>query len=214
VIMMKRILQSVLLCLMTGCILFHEQAFVTAKVQKRVAADGTIEYYNTKTPSRFYKVRKKKIKFKSKFNPLIEKIAKAKGVDPYLVQCVVKVESNFNPDALSPAGAMGLMQIMQATGRYYDLENPFDPEENLTVGITHLASLLKKLGGDIPLALAAYHAGLGRVKKSMSIPPIKSTIAYVNKIMYYYHGKKDYSCIVKRLYQRIDKDGTLHIYSK
>jgi soluble lytic murein transglycosylase-like protein len=137
-----------------------------------------------------------------------------KGIDPYLVKCIIKVESNFNPKALSVAGAMGLMQIMQETGRAYELEDPFDPEENLRVGITHFASLYTYFDKKIPLTLAAYHAGLGRVKKRMAVPPIKSTIDYVNRIMYYYSGKKDYSQDVKKLYTRIDKEGTIHIYSK
>ncbi|MCP4133591.1 MAG: lytic transglycosylase domain-containing protein [bacterium] len=180
-----------------------------SKVYKRLHPDGTLEFYNK--PARARK-RTKRV-FTSKYNGLIETISKEENVDPYLVKCIVKVESNFNPNAVSVAGAMGLMQLMQATAGMYDVHNPFDPEENLRAGIKHFGSLLRTLKNDVALALAAYHAGLGRVKKRMAVPPIKSTMAYVKKIMYLYKGHTNVAPQVKKLYKRIDKEGTLYLYN-
>ena len=86
----------------------------------------------------------------------------------------------------------------------------------MDAGIRHLKSLLGYFKNDVPLSLAAYHAGIGRVKKRMALPPIQSTIDYVNTIMYLYTGeKKSYSeTAVRRLYKRIESDGTIVIYSK
>ena len=185
------------------------------KVYKRIQRDGTVEYYNkngTATNSRY----KGNSNLASKFDECIEKLSSHHGVDPRLVKCIIKVESDFNPDAVSSAGAMGLMQIMQETADYYFLDNPFDPTKNIETGIRHFKSLLGYFKNDVPLSLAAYHAGIGRVKKRMSLPPIQSTIDYVNAVMRLYTGeKKDYSeSAVKRLYKRIEHDGTIVIYSR
>jgi len=145
---------------------------------------------------------------------MINRISREEKLDPYLIKCIIKVESNFQPDAVSVAGAMGLMQLMQATARLYNVNDPLNPEENLKAGIKHFNSLMNYFNSDIPLALAAYHAGLGRVRKNMAVPPIKSTINYVNRIMFLYNGTRKNSDKVKRLYKRIDRDGTIHIYSR
>ncbi|MBN2158681.1 MAG: lytic transglycosylase domain-containing protein [Spirochaetes bacterium] len=186
-----------------------------AKVYKRVNPDGSIELYN-KNEGRRSKASGASRSISSKFDELIETVSARHGMDSRLIKCIIKIESDFNPEAVSPAGAMGLMQLMQETADYYFLENPFDPEKNIDTGVRHFKSLYDYFKNDIPLALAAYHAGLGRVKKNMSLPPIQSTIDYVNAVMHLYTGKKDrYSATaVRRLYKRIEKDGTIVIYSK
>jgi soluble lytic murein transglycosylase-like protein len=182
-----------------------------AKVYKRVLQDGTVEFYNKKEnagPHRFPQG------LASRFDGLIEKLSSQYGVDPLLVKSIIKVESNFNPNAVSPAGAMGLMQIMQDTAGYYRLENPFDPERNIETGVRHLKSLLAFFENNVALSLAAYHAGLGRVK-NRRLPPIRATIDYVNRVMLLYTGKASYAeTFVRRLYKRIERDGTIVIYSK
>ncbi len=181
-------------------------------IKKRIRKDGTIEYYSeTDEPV----VPFKKHNFKSPHNKLIEKISTEHAVDPYLIKCIIKVESNFKEDAVSVAGAMGLMQIMQVVARIYEVKDPLSPEENLNAGIKHFKTLLNYFKNKIPLSLAAYHAGIGRVKKNMKIPPIKSTIAYVKRIMFLYTGKKEnIEQKVRKLYKRIDKEGMIEIYSK
>jgi soluble lytic murein transglycosylase-like protein len=181
------------------------------KISKRLHPDGTVEYYgrgDTRVSGKPLKIQP------SKFDAAIEKAAQKRGLDPFLIKCIIKVESDFNPGAVSAAGAMGLMQVMQETANYYKIEDALDPEQNLYAGTNHFAGLLKYFDGDIPLALAAYHAGLGRVKKNRSIPPIKATVDYVNTVMRYFGHEGDYAISIKRLYSRIEKDGTLIIFSK
>ena len=115
------------------------------------------------------------------YGQLIENLATVHGVDPYLVKALVKVESNYRPRARSPKGAMGLMQIMPATARRYSVSNPFDPKSNLEAGIKHLKSLLSRF--DVSVALAAYNAGEGAVRKFGGIPPYRETRNYVRKVL-------------------------------
>ncbi|MGL4370217.1 MAG: lytic transglycosylase domain-containing protein, partial [Spirochaetota bacterium] len=133
-------------------------------------------------------------------DPIIEKYAAKYNMDPFLIKCVIKVESDFKKDAVSVAGAGGLMQLMQYTAWQYGVTDRTDPEQNIRAGTAHLSSLLNSLSGDVPLALAAYHAGLSRVKKKMAVPAIRSTVDYVNLIMFYYTGEKNYIVKYSRIY--------------
>lgn len=185
-----------------------------AEIKKRTLRDGTLDYYNQGPVVPI--VPGKKINFTSPYLPLIESISAGEGMDPYLIKCIIKVESNFNPNAVSVAGAMGLMQIMQDIARSYNVKDPLDPEENLRAGIKHFKWLLGYFRGDIPLALAAYHAGVGRVRKRMAVPPIRATVDYVNGILKLYSGQGSAGLEerVKKLYRRIREDGTIDIYGR
>ncbi|MBV8207611.1 MAG: lytic transglycosylase domain-containing protein, partial [Acidobacteria bacterium] len=108
------------------------------------------------------------------------------SVDANLVRAVIKVESNFNPNAVSRKGAMGLMQLMPATARELNVSDPFDPEQNLEAGVRHLKSLLETNSGDVPRTLAAYNAGQGAVARSGGIPPYAETRNYVRQITHLY----------------------------
>jgi len=112
----------------------------------------------------------------------IEQAAAQHQVDPNLVRAMVKVESNFNPQAVSRKGAMGLMQLMPATARSLNVNNPFDPQENVDAGVRYMKNLLRNFGGDVRLSLAAYNAGEGAVARSRGIPHITETQNYVKQI--------------------------------
>jgi soluble lytic murein transglycosylase-like protein len=118
----------------------------------------------------------------------IEQAANKHNVDPNLVRSVIKVESNFNPNAVSRKGAMGLMQLMPQTARQLRVTNPFDPEQNVDAGVRHLKSLMESYGGDVKLTLAAYNAGAGAVARSAGIPRYTETRNYVRRITNLYYG--------------------------
>jgi soluble lytic murein transglycosylase-like protein len=115
------------------------------------------------------------------------------NVDPNLVRAVVKVESNFNSNAVSRKGAMGLMQLMPTTARQLNVKNPFDPEQNVDAGVRHLKQLLQNYNGDVNLTLAAYNAGAGAVARSAGVPHFAETQNYVRRITNLYYGGFDLS---------------------
>lgn len=110
------------------------------------------------------------------------------NVDPNLVRAVIKVESNFNSNAVSSKGAMGLMQLMPKTARELKVKNPFDPQQNVDAGVRHLKYLLENYNGDVNLTLAAYNAGQGAVRRSAGVPQYSETQDYVRKITRLYYG--------------------------
>ena len=113
---------------------------------------------------------------------LIRDVASREGLDEQLVKAVVEAESNFDPKAVSPAGAKGLMQLMDGTARALGVRNPFDPESNLAGGARYLKAMLEKFGS-LPLALAAYNAGPGAVERYAGIPPYSETKSYVERVL-------------------------------
>jgi soluble lytic murein transglycosylase-like protein len=119
----------------------------------------------------------------------IDAAASRHNVDPSLVRAVIKVESNFNPNAVSRKGAMGLMQLMPQTARQLNVVNPFDPQQNVDAGVRHLKQLMENYGGDVKLSLAAYNAGAGAVARSAGIPRFGETRNYVKRITQLYYGK-------------------------
>ena len=154
-----------------------------------VAPDGSIVFTNT--PS---KATKAVPGFKTErrstgaalpataFDPFIDQVASEFQLEPALIKAVALVESGFNPGAKSPKGARGLMQLMPSTARSYGVRNIHDPYENLRAGANHLRSLLDEFNGDLTLALAAYNAGSGAVRKHGGVPRYRETQDYVRKV--------------------------------
>jgi hypothetical protein len=112
----------------------------------------------------------------------VERLAPEYGLDPALVLAVIRTESDFNPRALSPKGAQGLMQLIPATARRFGVEDPWDPVENLRGGLAYLRWLLDHFDGDVKLALAGYNAGENAVARYRGIPPYAETRRYVQVI--------------------------------
>ena len=114
-------------------------------------------------------------------NAFIRAAASEHGIDPLLIKAIIKAESNFDPAAVSPKGAQGLMQLMPATARNLQVANPLDPLENILGGTRYLRSLLDSYNWDVALSLAAYNAGPGNVKGA--VPNIDETRTYVTKVL-------------------------------
>lgn len=128
------------------------------------------------------------------YGPEIWKIAQRRGVDSLLVASIVQVESRFARNALSPRGAVGLMQVLPSTGELYgvaDLENLNDPHVNLDVGCRYLGRLLKDFDGDLERAVAAYNAGPATVVRYGGVPPFRETKEYVRRVLELYRERSD-----------------------
>ncbi|PWB70817.1 MAG: hypothetical protein C3F15_13390 [Holophagae bacterium] len=120
---------------------------------------------------------------------LVHRLSTEEGLDPKLVDSVVRVESGYNPSAVSHKGALGLMQLMPDTARRLDVDDPFDPEQNVRGGIRELDRLIERYSGNLQLALAAYNAGEGAVEQHRGIPPFQETRNYVARVLALYTGE-------------------------
>lgn len=119
---------------------------------------------------------------KNAFDSLIRQAAQQHGVSEGLIKAVMHTESGFNINARSPVGAQGLMQLMPATARRFNVINAYDPQQNIFAGAKYLSWLLKRFNGDTRLAIAAYNAGEGNVDKYGGIPPFRETQDYVRRV--------------------------------
>ena len=135
-------------------------------------------------------VRKSRLLNHTSFRRIIFSKSMKYKIEPSLVSALIKVESNWDHKAVSQRGAKGLMQLMPSTAKDMNVNNPFNPEENIEGGMRYLRYLLDKFDGDIALALAAYNAGPGKIQKYKGMPPILETKQYVERILSIYNNKK------------------------
>ncbi|MFQ5961665.1 MAG: lytic transglycosylase domain-containing protein [Candidatus Methylomirabilales bacterium] len=163
----------------------------SARIYRRVNASGAIQYSNIPSPDRALSARRIRhrrhaVRAPYRLRTLIRSAAGRYGVDARLIEAIIAVESAFDPGAVSPKGAMGLMQLMPATADRYAVRNPFDPLQNIAGGIRYLRDLLSRFQGDLRWALAAYNAGETAVTMYQGIPPYRETRNYVTKVLGHY----------------------------
>jgi soluble lytic murein transglycosylase-like protein len=120
------------------------------------------------------------------YDHIIVQASKLYNIRFELIKAIIQVESNFDPNAVSPKGALGLMQLMPSNVSLFNVRNPFDPHENVMAGTRFFRQLLKRYNSDLSLSLAAYNAGPGAVDRHRNIPPYRETRDYVDKVMKYY----------------------------
>jgi soluble lytic murein transglycosylase len=118
--------------------------------------------------------------------PVISRFSRQHQLHPALIRAVIKAESDFDPLAVSRAGAVGLMQLMPQTAKRFDVRDLYDPEDNIAGGTKYLRQLLDRFRGNLPLALAAYNAGENVVERYRALPPIDETRQYVRRVLHYY----------------------------
>ncbi len=154
------------------------------KVKEEERLSSNLEQHATeskKVNKEVVKFTKPKIFSKNYLAQIIENEAKKKGLEPDLVKAIIKAESNFNPKAISPKGAQGLMQLMPKTAEDLGIVNPFDPVQNIKGGTSYLREL-SRIFRNRDHIIAAYNAGPGAVKKYGGIPPYSETQTYVRKV--------------------------------
>jgi hypothetical protein len=154
--------------------------------RKKGYAEVSIRYNPITVPNRYRKLRSLNQYNVGTIAHLVENYASMYGLDKNLVYAVIKAESNFNPAAVSRAGARGLMQLMPGTAMEMGVNNIFDPAQNIAGGTQYLAKMLELFNDDMKLALAAYNSGPSTVKAAGAIPAIPETREYVRRVCAYY----------------------------
>ena len=147
------------------------------------------------------------------FDSIIEKYAGDYRLDPSLIRSIIAQESGFNPKAVSPKGARGLMQLMPSTAQRLGVNNSFDPEQNIRGGVKHFRFLMDSFNNDLDLSLAAYNAGENLVQRLGRVPEIKETRDYVQSITKRY-GKKGILAPIDEkpaMFRFLDESGVLHL---
>jgi soluble lytic murein transglycosylase-like protein len=212
----------VLSSIVIGLISMSTFVFAEDKIQAFVSPNGRVVFTNLvdNAPAPVAPVLPAKADVLASEMPaplkiLVDNIAATHGVDPALVRAVMKTESNFNRYAVSPKGALGLMQLIPATGKRYGVQDFFDPQQNVEGGVRYLKFLLQKFNGNLDLSLAAYNAGENLVARLGRIPPIPETTNYVRKIRAIYKKSAAPPPVMiadetPRIYRSTDESGIVH----
>jgi soluble lytic murein transglycosylase len=166
-----------------------------ADIYKYVDRSGIVHFTNVPTSSRFHLYMKEHSEGSAAtVHELICRYASRFHLEEALLRAVIKVESDFNPRAVSCKGAQGIMQLIPETAQDMRVENPFDIEENIRGGSHYLRLMLDRFNGNLQLALAAYNAGPDVIRRFGGVPPFQETRSYVERVMHYlrlYRQDKD-----------------------
>jgi len=170
--------------------LFISFMYAQADIYRFKDENGVWHFTNIRSDRR-YRLYIKTGRIKGKryiidYDTIIQRAAKQFAVEPHLIKSIIMAESSFDPSAISKSGAQGLMQLMPTTANDMEVNNPFDPEENIFGGTKYLSLLLKKFKQDKKLAIAAYNVGPSVVANSDSTPLLPQTRHFVEKVMKYY----------------------------
>lgn len=175
----------------SGSILLALLGDSQAEVYQYVDAKGTIALTNVPSDTRYRRIdlhpnRLHPVLSEKELEPVINRFSRQHQLHPALIRAIIKAESDFDPRAVSRAGAIGLMQLMPQTAVRLEVRDLYDPEDNIRGGTKYLRQLLDRFRGDLPLALAAYNAGERVVDRYRALPPIQETRQYVRKVLRYY----------------------------
>ncbi len=187
--MCKYIKTTVLTIVVIGVLVIPTRA----DIYRFIDSNGVLHFTNMSVSSGYElfikekPVVSRKFLATNKYDTYIHQASKKYGIAFNLLKALIKVESNFDPRAVSRKGAKGLMQIMPENFKRLKIKDPFNPWQNIMGGAKYLKTLLKRFDGKLPLALAAYNAGPGKVEKYRNIPPYLETEEYVNRVIKYYH---------------------------
>jgi soluble lytic murein transglycosylase len=162
-----------------------------AEMYQFIGRDGSISLTNVPSDSRYQKIEIESSQFhttlsEQELEPVIRRHSSQQQLHPALIRAVIKAESDFDPRAVSRAGAIGLMQLMPQTAVRMDVRDMYDPDDNVGGGAKYLRQLLNRFHGNLPLALAAYNAGENAVERYQALPPFDETRQYVRKVLRYY----------------------------
>lgn len=187
-----------------------------AEVYRLLAPDGTAHYTNAPTDPRYQRdglsprpgVTWTRMQLTSL--PYAEEVTAAAGrygIPAPLIHAVIRVESGYNPRAVSRRGAQGLMQLMPETAALLGVRDSFNPYQNIDAGARHLRGLMERFGDDLPLVLAAYNAGEQAVVTYRGVPPFQETRQYVSRVIGLYSGTS--LGMPRSTFRTYDRDGTM-----